>query len=199
MWKSQNPGMRLKHPPGKQRLRRMTLERLRGVATLWPHCPFPGQHSAIPTGAPRGFYSGREKEPKVDIQLPQHCRVLPRRRIWILPHRGQRNSAGLDYWESEAGKVGRVYSNQCSILADHISLCSCAPAEILGSGCAYLHCQAGGPVCLGGLVGSGNKRILINITKTYEYVILTGNSKYIIKVRFSNTVLVVCNSFATLV
>lgn len=187
-------------PPGKQRLRRMTLERLRGVATLW-HCPFPGQHSAIQRGAPRayGFYSGREKEPKVDIQLPQHCRVLPRRSIWILPHWGHSNSAGLDHWESEAEMVGRVYSNQCSILADHISLCSCALAEILGSGCAYLQSQAGGPVWPWGSVGSWNKRMLINSTKTYECVILTGNSKYIIKAEFSNTVMVACNSFATLV
>ena len=41
--------------------------------------------------------------------------------------------------------------------------------------------------------------MLINIVKTYECVKLTGNGKYIVKVRLPNIVMLVHNSLTTLI
>lgn len=42
------------------------------------------------------------------------------------------------------------------------------------------------------------ERILINSTKTYECVKLTSKSKYKVKARFSNVVMVMCKSLTIL-
>ena len=109
LWKSQNPGVRLKHPlyhrdwEGPHR-------RVGGVATLWLIAPSPGWHSppqedlSGPTLSPVG-----KREPKVDLQLHQCCRTLSRKHTRFLPHRDHwgnvwgLNSGNQVETEKEAG------------------------------------------------------------------------------------------------
>lgn len=109
--------MRLKHPPGPQRQRRSTQEE--ELLHSDPIAPPPGStalHQEGPSGpmvSPLG-----KREPKVDIQLPQHCRTLPRRPIPLLPHWDHwGNLQGLNHQASDRDREGGgAYGNQHSDL-----------------------------------------------------------------------------------
>ena len=57
-----------------------------------------------------GFFNGK----KVDIQIPEHCGMLPRKPIWV--------SANRDHWESEAGAGLSI--TRAQILLDGVLACS---------------------------------------------------------------------------
>lgn len=62
-----------------------------------------------------GVSSG--KRVQMDIQLPQHCRMLPEWPTWSHLLGSLKESAGLDHWGSDRnGERVRAHSNQCSDL-----------------------------------------------------------------------------------
>ena len=65
------------------------IRRVRGTATLWLHCPSPRRaYLHTDRGLLEAVISSEgRREPKVDIQLPQHCGLLPWRPTQVLLHR----------------------------------------------------------------------------------------------------------------
>lgn len=100
LYKSQKlKKMRLKpsNPTWSQRPRRTTEKRKRNTSTqpTWPHSQAStAAHQEVvwcgstPHRDVYSFSSGKT-EPKVGMQLSQHCRTLSRGPTWVLPHRKQ--------------------------------------------------------------------------------------------------------------
>lgn len=95
-----------------------------------------------------------EREPKVDVQLLQHCGTLCCRLIQVLLHRDhrgnvQRSITGNQRWR----RVGCIA--RCTpILVDHTPDCGGTQAEIPASSSAQLQSWAGGPIWPGSFIGS---------------------------------------------
>lgn len=108
-WHCKHPqhGDKAKSPPSlDHRNWEDHVRKVRGMATLWPHC-FPPPHAGIashqdvpgPMVYPLG--GGRWEELRVDIWLPQCGRMLPRTPLWKHLSGITGEFAYLDNWRSD--------------------------------------------------------------------------------------------------
>lgn len=117
--------MRLKHPSRQQRPKRLHLKG-KSSSFILTASPLPQASTELHQESPPEPLDSPvwQREPKVDIYFPQHCRTIPRRTTWVLSYSNQwKNLWGLTTEdEIEMENRGEAYNTRVQILAD----CSCS-------------------------------------------------------------------------